>query len=707
MKIGGYLHGAERLLRAALSHPPLVGVLMVVTVHVCIRPPRRDGSDDGIVDTLILAGVVLCGLIVGLVADILVRARRGRAATFGALPSPIEVLCVSLALWLLGFWWAMATTPHLYEKHFYAKGGMPRTVQILATDLLGPPGVVAVFLGLLFAYVGPRRILALVRAVALGAVRRPVLALAWAALPVAWVVLGRFDLGVEKVSKPRRGDDAPSRSARPNILLVVIDSLRADRWNSRTTPNLVRLAARGVRFDRAYVSSVDSSTSWMTLLTGVHRHHRPRDVGARQDPSTLAMLLRGRGYRIAALSDRPENVFGGVNFGFERVLAPPLDLTARLVVERAPALLPLFDSPLGRSLIPTMNGVTPVSPARVEKAAAAALRGMKPGPFFLTVSLSTLETCASPYPYYAQYAELRYRGRFKYDATGAKPEDTPDANDATQLVALYDGAVRAIDETIRLLVDSLEHEELAANTVVVVTSVRGKRLFESVRGAALPGAFLDEDAKALAHFPHEPVDDSLFGDELTHVPMLIMAPGIADGGTSVESIVRDVDLVPTICEIAGASCPSATDGRSLAGQLRGSPSEVRFAYAETSPRTSHARDEAVKSRHRQGAGQAPGGQHDSGWELGAVLQRRMIRDERFKLVYVPTRKGAKYILFDTALDVAETEDVAGAHPEIAAALQHRLWAWMLEDSAMELRDGLLLPRQRLHPAPLHPVEEAR
>ena len=70
----------------------------------------------------------------------------------------------------------------------------------------------------------------------------------------------------------------------------------------------------------------------------------------------------------------------------------------------------------------------------------------------------------------------------------------------------------------------------------------------------------------------------------------------------------------------------------------------------------------------------------------------MVRDERWKLVYVPTRKGVKYMLFDTVADPAEIHDVAAANPDQVTRLRTELWAWMLRDAQMEQKDGYLVPR---------------
>lgn len=64
------------------------------------------------------------------------------------------------------------------------------------------------------------------------------------------------------------------REARPmNVLILAADSLRADRLNARTMPKTDAFAARGARFERAYVSLPRTFPSWVTLLTGRYAHH--------------------------------------------------------------------------------------------------------------------------------------------------------------------------------------------------------------------------------------------------------------------------------------------------------------------------------------------------------------------------------------------------------------------------------------------------
>ncbi|HEY8087046.1 MAG TPA: hypothetical protein VIF09_04355, partial [Polyangiaceae bacterium] len=78
--------------------------------------------------------------------------------------------------------------------------------------------------------------------------------------------------------------------------------------------------------------------------------------------------------------------------------------------------------------------------------------------------------------------------------------------------------------------------------------------------------------------------------------------------------------------------------------------------------------------------------------LTIVAKHRMVRDERYKLLYVPARTGVRWLLFDTQSDPGETVDVAAAHPDVVARLKGDLWSWMRLDADMTERGGYLVPR---------------
>jgi hypothetical protein len=78
--------------------------------------------------------------------------------------------------------------------------------------------------------------------------------------------------------------------------------------------------------------------------------------------------------------------------------------------------------------------------------------------------------------------------------------------------------------------------------------------------------------------------------------------------------------------------------------------------------------------------------------LAIVAKHRMVRDDRWKLIYVPTRGGVRYFLYDTVTDPGEVRDVSSDHPSEVARLEGELWRWMLSDPDMIEKGGFLVPR---------------
>src|SRR5215212_4203725 len=113
-----------------------------------------------------------------------------------------------------------------------------------------------------------------------------------AAMAAATVACGS---GVSRTSGP---------AARPNILLVTIDTLRADRIGVGVAPNVDRLAAAGLRFTAARSAAPLTLPSHATILTGLlppaHGVHENGVDSLDDRHQTLAKILRGAGYRTAA-----------------------------------------------------------------------------------------------------------------------------------------------------------------------------------------------------------------------------------------------------------------------------------------------------------------------------------------------------------------------------------------------------------------------
>jgi arylsulfatase A-like enzyme len=717
MALGRKISG---VLRSAITAPPLVGALYVLGLAAWAgRRAKGDDAELGDVRRAeaiaafiekrfaaeiarmtigIVATAVAIGLVVGLVADALIRIRaRTRAAS---KPRPTTVLAlfesaaVVFAVHASLVLWAMADSPQLYAARWYALGGWPRTVQVIATDVLGPHGVVLVALLSAVVYVRPRRLVVLVRR-ALSPVRRALLALA----PIAGLaLLAPFAAkpAREALASPAAAPSSspsPSSAQRMNVLILAADSLRADRIEPRVAPHLARLAAKGTKFEHAYVSIPRTFPSWVTILTGRYSHHHgirsmfPTWEDRAKDFDAMPERFAKAGYETGVVSDYAGDIFGRIDLGFARVDTPSFDfrqLIRQRALERETPLLPVLHSRLGRRLFPVMRELNDAAdPNLLAGDVERALEASKDRPFFLTVFFSTAHfPYAAPAPYYAKYTDPSYRGRFKYDKPVGLGEDAPpDADDVRQIRALYDGSVSAIDDAAGRVLASLERLGVADRTIVVVTADHGETLYDNGHGQG--------------HGDH------LFGDEGTHVPLVVYVPGRAP---HVEPhVVRDVDLAPTLYDLTGVAAPHDLDGRSLAPAVDGQPIDPRLAFAETELWFTEDIPALPPDLRMPYPGIMALTELDSRHNAEIVLRRdvvaqtlmarhRMVKDDRWKLLYVPTRKGVKYMLFDVVADPAEIHDVARAHPEEVTRLEAELWRWMLEDPQMDKQGGFLVPR---------------
>jgi arylsulfatase A-like enzyme len=603
--------------------------------------------------------------------------------------------------------WAMADSPQLYAARWYATGGLSRTIQVFATDVLGPRGVLALALVLAALYVRPSRLVSLARRA-----RAP---LPLVALLLAAPLLYALATPQAASASAPAPASAPASPRHPNILILATDSLRADRLDPRVAPTLSALAARAARFDRAYVSIPRTFPSWVTILTGRHPHHHgirsmfPTWEERARDFDALPARLAQAGYATGVVSDFAGDIFGRIELGFGRVDTPSFDfrqLIRQRALERETPLLPVLHSQLGRKLFPVMRERNDAAdPMLLADDAVAELHALRAGggggegkPFFLTVFFSTAHfPYSAPAPYYAKYTDPAYRGRFKYHKPVSLGSDAPpDAADIAQIHGLYDGAVNAVDDAAARILRALDSEGLAGDTIVVVTADHGETLYENGHGAG--------------HGDH------LFGDEGTHVPLVVYDPRLAlaqPHGVRISAVVRDVDIAPTLYALAGVPAPPDLDGVSLSAYLTSSAPAPAPAPA-SSPRLAFAETELWFTEDIPGLAADlrmpyPGilalteidARHHAEIVMRADMQaitrmarHRMVRDDRWKLVYVPTRKGVKYMLFDTVADPAEVRDVAAEHPAELTRLQTELWAWMLRDAQMEQKDGYLVPRAR-------------
>lgn len=288
----------------------------------------------------------------------------------------------------------------------------------------------------------------------------------------------------------------------PNILLITIDTLRADHLSCygyplRTTPNIDRLAAQGARFERAYTTIPLTGPAHISLFTGRYpQEHGARINGlAHNEQARLVFwpqILRRHGYRNAAF-----------------VSAWPL--TGRL--SRLDQIFDHYDEELGRTYqwLNSSRWAEDVTPRAI-----AWLRATAHRPFFLWVH------------YFDPHAPYEYRKEFARPARIGRARPAAASEEMRARVAGYDSEVAYTDHHVGKLLGALEALGLADSTLVVLLSDHGESLGE--HGYVGHGRHLYEN--------------------IVRIPLIFRWPGVIAAGKVIAGEVSLVDVAPTVVELA-------------------------------------------------------------------------------------------------------------------------------------------------------------
>jgi len=354
----------------------------------------------------------------------------------------------------------------------------------------------------------------------------------------------------------------PSPSTRPNVVLISMDTVRADHlslynYERDTTPKLKLLAQRATVYRRAVASADMTLATHASLFTGVYpswhgAHYAPPSFPYGRPLSkvypTLAGVLASKGYATYAVAANFAYLQTGLGMdrGFQVFDAKmPLSISNDgapfFLREGARTILDLFSC---TSNFDTLN-------RRADEINADALRlvdrARRAGqPFFLFLNYMDAHTpYLPPAPFdrrfpgkddhysLAKYATLQKQLWNKH----RKVSD----HERQHLVSQYDGGIAYIDEAIAELISGLQSRAAFANTLFIVTADHGEAFGE--KG-------LLEHGVASVH------------QNQVHIPLIIKYPGQSEAKVS-DNLVSQVDVMPTVLEFLGYPIPAATQGLSL------------------------------------------------------------------------------------------------------------------------------------------------
>jgi len=449
--------------------------------------------------------------------------------------------------------------------------------------------------------------------------RRPVALKALALAAVLTVLIPGFASRMQSKGVPTR---TPTVADAPNVVLIVVDALRADHlsfygYDRDTSPNLDRFAENAMVFRNAYSHGNRTAFAMPSLFTSLYPSYHGL-VGFQQvmiplpqDRTTIAEVCRDAGYTtVGVMSNLYLKTPFGMTKGFDVV--EEFELSRYwLSVYRALTNLGLIVKPTYPELNPEATAVTDYG--------LNWLARVKDRPFFLFLHYMDVH---HPYDPPAEYEQMFNSNGSEIDPdwlfmkTVAMLKVPPPLKlpreELQRLIDLYDACIRYTDEEIGRVLDELASLDLDRETVVIFTADHGDEFLE---------------AGTLYH-------NNLLIESLIRVPLVIgRIPPAGDRGRpgDVRTMVRHVDVLPTIAELVGGQRPMGVQGHSLVPLVEGGSEPVaEYSIAE---------GDYCKS----------------------------INAGRWKMVYVDSSDA--YHLYDLSTDALGVVDVSDRYPDRAADMR--------------------------------------
>ncbi|MFQ5734083.1 MAG: sulfatase [Planctomycetaceae bacterium] len=393
-----------------------------------------------------------------------------------------------------------------------------------------------------------------------------------------------------------RGNDAPA--SKPNVLFLICDDLNCDigcyGHKLVKTPNIDRLAKRGVRFRNAYCQYPLCGPSRASFMTGLYPDqtlvHRNAIYIREHIPNvqTMAQMFRRNGYfatRIGKIFhyNVPKHIGTSGHddpYSWDQTFNP-----RGRDKDDEDKIFSLRPGSFGGTLSwlaadgtdeEQTDGIAATTAIRQLRKHAKSKR-----PFFLAVGLFRPHTpYVSPKKYFAMYPRAKitvpripegYRKTLPAPArksiTRKKVQVDLSDNVARKAIQAYYASITFADAQVGRVLDALRETGLADNTVVVFTSDHGYHMGE-----------------------HGHWQKTTLFENATHVPLIIAGPGVTDAGRTATTPVEMIDFYPTLADLCGLRKPKFLSGVSLVPALKDADAKPR-----TSALTQYANGYSIRT----------------------------------------------------------------------------------------------------------------
>ena len=443
----------------------------------------------------------------------------------------------------------------------------------------------------------------------------------------------------ESQEQNNQAQELVKEQSKPNIIFILADDLGYGDLSCYgqthfQTPNIDRLAQKGMKFTNHYAGSTVCAPSRSCFMTGLHTGHTPirgnQEVNPEgqtplpKDTPGIAKVMKEAGYTTGA--------FGKWGLGFPGSEGDPNQQgfdeffgynCQRLAHHYYPEYL--WENHEKYEIEENKGEKQGLyAPHLIHDKTLAFIENNKDKPFFLFV------------PSVIPHAELfapeediaKYRGKFdpekNYEGVDSGPKLKKGAyGSQPESHAAFAAMIEILDRQVGEILDKLEALGLAENTIIMFSSDNGPHQ----EGGADPDYF--DSNGPLKGYKRDVYEGGI------RVPMLVSWPGTIKPETESDHISAFWDILPTAAALAGIDAPSDLDGISFLPTLLGTPGEQKtheYLY----------------------------------WEFGEKGGRQAIRMGKWKAVKLKVSKNpnAPIELYDLENDLGEDNNIADQNPEI-------------------------------------------
>ncbi|MDP4223079.1 MAG: arylsulfatase [Bacteroidota bacterium] len=428
----------------------------------------------------------------------------------------------------------------------------------------------------------------------------------------------------------------------PNIVFILADDLGYGDLGCYgqkrfSTPNIDRLARQGMLFRQHYTGCTVSAPSRSCLMTGLHTGHTPIRGNKEWQPEgqwplpagsvTIAEMLKGKGYTTGAFGKWGLGYIGSEgdpnSQGFDEFFGYNCQRLAHnyypdhLWHNNQKILLHENDS--------SRTGA--YSPDVIHKKALAFLEQNKEKQFFLfyPTTIPHAELSAKE-----KYMEM-FRGKFNPEKVFQGTDSGPDFRlgpygSQPESHAAFAAMITELDDYVGEILDRIASLGLEKNTIVIFASDNGPHL----EGGADPDYF--DSNGPLRGYKRDMYEGGI------RTPLLVKWPGKIKPGSVSDYVSAFWDIMPTLAEITGATCPQGIDGISFLSELIGKKQkEHDFLY----------------------------------WEFHEQSGKQGVRMGDWKAVKLNADKGtgSTLELYNLVTDIGETTNVAQKYPDIVIKME--------------------------------------